>query len=110
MQLDLFAENPTNDAVNAEFSSFESLKTTPHEYKLIETEEDARKLFDFIITKQILCLDTETTSINPIDAELVGLSFSVEEGKAFYVAIPAERKKRKELLIYLNLYTRAPKS
>ena len=105
MQLDLFAENPTNDAVNAEFSSFESLKTTPYEYKLIETEEDARKLFDFFITKQILCLDTETTSINPIDAELVGLSFSVEEGKAFYVAIPAERKKAERIVnIFKPLY------
>ena len=105
MQLDLFAENPTNDAINAEFSSFESLKTTPHEYKLIETEEDARKLFDFFITKQILCLDTETTSINPIDAELVGLSFSVEEGKAFYVAVPAERKKAERIVnIFKPLY------
>ena len=105
MQLDLFAENPTNDAVNAEFSSFESLKTTPHEYKLIETEEDARKLFDFFVTKQILCLDTETTSINPIDAELVGLSFSVEEGKAFYVAIPAEREKAERIVnIFKPLY------
>ena len=105
MQLDLFAENPTNDAVSAEFSSFESLKTTPHEYKLIETEEDARKLFDFFVTKQILCLDTETTSINPIDAELVGLSFSVEEGKAFYVAIPTERKKAERIVnIFKPLY------
>lgn len=105
MQLDLFAENPTNDAVSAEFSSFESLKTTSHEYKLIETEEDARKLFDFFVTKQILCLDTETTSINPIYAELVGLSFSVEEGKAFYVAIPAEREKAERIVnIFKPLY------
>lgn len=105
MQLDLFAENPTNDAVSADFSSFESLKTTPHEYKLIDTKEDAHKLFDFFITKQILCLDTETTSINPIDAELVGLSFSVEEGKAFYVAIPAERKKAERIVnIFKPLY------
>ena len=104
-QLDLFAENPTNYAVNAEFSSFESLKTTPHDYKLIETEEEARKLFDFFITKQILCLDTETTSINPIDAELVGLSFSVEEGKAFYVAVPAEREKAERIVnIFKPLY------
>ncbi len=104
-QLDLFAENPTDYAVNAEFSSFESLKTTPHDYKLIETEEDARKLFDFFITKQILCLDTETTSINPIDAELVGLSFSVEEGKAFYVAVPAEREKAERIVnIFKPIY------
>ena len=104
-QLDVFAENPTNYAVNAEFSNFESLKTTTHEYKLIETEEDARKLFDFFITKQILCLDTETTSINPIDAELVGLSFSIEEGKAFYVAVPAEREKAERIVnIFKPLY------
>ena len=100
-QLDLFAENPTNYAVNAEFSSFESLKTTPHDYKLIETEEDARKLFDFFITKQILCLDTETTSINPIDAELVGLSFAVKEKEAYYVAISANRE---EALKFVNIF------
>ena len=104
-QLDLFAENQTNDSVGAEFSSFESLKTTSHDYQLIETEEDARKLFDFFVTKRILSLDTETTSINPVDAELVGLSFSVEEGKAFYVAIPTERKKAQTIVnIFKPLY------
>ena len=104
-QLDLFAENPTNDSVGAEFSSFESLKTTSHDYQLIETEEEARKLFDFFVTKRILSLDTETTSINPVDAELVGLSFAVKEGKAFYVAIPAEREKAQTIVnIFKPLY------
>ena len=104
-QLDLFAENPTDDSVGAEFSSFESLKTTPHDYQLIENEEEARKLFDFFVTKRILSLDTETTSINPVDAELVGLSFAVEEGKAFYVAIPAEREKAQTIVnIFKPLY------
>ena len=104
-QLDLFAENPTNDSVGAEFSSFGSLKTTPHDYQLIENEEEARKLFDFFVTKRILSLDTETTSINPVDAELVGLSFAVEEGKAFYVAIPAEREKAQTIVnIFKPLY------
>lgn len=104
-QLDLFAENPTNDAVGSEFSSFESLKTTSHDYQLIENEEEARKLFDFFVTKRILSLDTETTSINPVDAELVGLSFAVEEGKAFYVAIPAEREKAQTIVnIFKPLY------
>ena len=104
-QLDLFAENPTNDSVGSEFSSFESLKTTSHDYQLIENEEEARKLFDFFVTKQILSLDTETTSISPVDAELVGLSFAVEEGKAFYVAIPAEREKAQTIVnIFKPLY------
>ena len=105
MQLDLFAENPTNDAAAPEISSFESLKTTQHEYQLVETEEDACRLFDFFITKPIISLDTETTSVNPIDAELVGLSFAVEEGKAFYVAIPAEREKAERIVnIFKPLY------
>ena len=105
MQLDLFAENPTNDAAAPEISSFESLKTTSHEYQLVETEEDARRLFDFFVTKPILSLDTETTSVSPIDAELVGLSFAVEEGKAFYVAIPAEREKAERIVnIFKPLY------
>lgn len=104
-QLDLFAENPTNHSVDAEFSKYESLKTTPHDYQLVETEEDARKLFDLFVTKQVLSLDTETTSVNPIDAELVGLSFAVEEGKAFYVAIPAEREKAERIVnIFKPLY------
>ena len=104
-QIDLFAENPTNDSVGAEFSSFESLKTTPHDYQLIENEEEACKLFDFFVTKRILSLDTETTSINPVDAELVGLSFAVEEEKAFYVAIPAEREKAQTIVnIFKPLY------
>ncbi len=104
-QLDLFAENPTNHSVDAEFSKYESLKTTPHEYQLIETEEDARKLLDFFLTQPTVSLDTETTSTNPIDAELVGLSFAAEEGKAFYVPIPDNREKAETIVnIFKPLY------
>ena len=91
-ELDLFAVNEDNGQESAEKSSFESLKTIAHEYKLIENEEDAQKICDYFLTKQILSLDTETTSTHAIDAELVGLSFATEENKAFYVAIPAERE------------------
>ena len=91
-ELDLFAVNEDNGQESAENSSFESLKTVAHEYKLIENEEDAQKICDYFLTKQILSLDTETTSTHAIDAELVGLSFATEENKAFYVAIPTERE------------------
>ena len=91
-ELDLFAINEDNGQESAENSSFESLKTIAHEYKLIENEEDAQKICDYFLTKQILSLDTETTSTHAIDAELVGLSFATEENKAFYVVIPAERE------------------
>ena len=100
-QLDLFAEFPTDGANLNENSSFESLKTTNHDYKLVENEEDLRKLRDYFLTNEILSLDTETTSTNPIDAELVGLSFAVKEFEAFYVPIPTNRE---EALRIVNIF------
>ena len=105
LQLDFFAENPTDGPSVAENANFETLKTIPHEYQLIETEEEARRLYDFFRTNKILSLDTETTSTNPIEAELVGLSFAVEERKAFYVAIPANREEALKIVaIFKPLY------
>jgi DNA polymerase-1 len=100
-QPSLFEEIPTKGQDVAENSILASLKTTSHEYQLIDNKQDAARLYDFLRTKEILSLDTETTSTNPIDAELVGLSFAVEENKAFYVAIPANRE---EALQYVNIF------
>ena len=105
LQLDFFAENPTDGPSVAENANFETLKTIPHEYQLIETEEEAHRLYDFFRTNKILSLDTETTSTNAIEAELVGLSFAVEERKAFYVAIPANREEALKIVaIFKPLY------
>ena len=104
-QLDLFAEFPADGTNLAENSSFETLKTTPHDYKLVENEDDLRKLHDFFLTNEILSLDTETTSTSAIDAELVGLSFAVKEFEAFYVPIPAEREKALRIVnIFKDVY------
>jgi len=104
-QLDLFAEFPSEGSIFSENSSFERLNSTPHEYKLVENQEDIRQLCDFLLTNKILGLDTETTSTSPIDAELVGLSFAVEEFKAFYVPVPSEPDMAQELLeIFRPLY------
>ena len=100
-QLDLFAEFPADGANLSENSSFESLKTVAHDYKLVENEEDLQKLHDYFLTNEILSLDTETTSTSPIEAELVGLSFAVKEFEAFYVPIPA---KREEALRIVNIF------
>ena len=100
-QLDLFVDFSTDGEESSEFSSFASLKDTPHDYKLVGNEEEMRKLYDFLMTNEILSLDTETTSTNAIEAELVGLSFAVEENKAFYVPVPA---KREEALRIVNIF------
>ena len=97
-QLDLFAENPTDGQVDAEKSSLKALNDTPHTYKLVDTKEDMLALRDFFLTKSFLSLDTETTSTNAIDAELVGLSFSTEEFEAFYVPVPAEREEAQKIV------------
>ena len=100
-ELDLFATQPSDGQEEQKNESFETIKSVDHKYKLIETEEDAKSLYDYLITKQILSLDTETTSTHPVDAELVGLSFAVEEKEAYYVAIPANRE---EALKIVNIF------
>lgn len=101
LELDLFAENPTNGQDEQKNANFESIKTVEHKYNLIDNEEDAQRLYDYLFTKQILSLDTETTSTHAVDAELVGLSFAVEEKEAFYVAIPSNRE---EALKFVNIF------
>ena len=104
-QLDLFAENTTNESDEPKNAKFESIKTTQHEYKLVENEEELRQLCDFFITKEFVSIDTETTSTDAISAELVGLSFSVEEKKAFYVAVPANYEEALKIVqIFKPLY------
>ena len=101
LELDLFAENPTNGQDEQKNANFESIKTVEHKYNLIDNEEDAKRLYDYLFTKQILSLDTETTSTHAVDAELVGLSFAVEEKEAFYVAIPSDCE---EALKFVNIF------
>ena len=107
-QLDLFAENPTEEADGAEKSILRALNDTPHTYKLVDKEEDMLKIRDFFLTKSFLSLDTETTSTSAIDAELVGLSFSVGEFEAFYVPVPAEREEAQKIVnIFKPVYESA---
>lgn len=104
-QLDLFAEFADNRQEERKNARISCLENTKYNYQLIETEEEAIKLYDFLRTKQTLSLDTETTSTNAIDAELVGLSFSVEEFQAAYVSLPSNREEALKLVnIFKPLY------
>lgn len=104
-QLDIFAEFQAESTEDYKNESFESLKTTAHDYKLVDNQDEMHRLCDFFVTKEILSLDTETTSTNAIEAELVGLSFSVEEHKAFYVPIPSEREEAERIVaIFKPIY------
>ena len=104
-QPDLFGFFAPTSTESHENPQFFSLKDVNHNYKLVENEKDAEDLYDFLRTNEILVLDTETTSTNPIDAELVGLSFAVKENEAFYVAIPSNRQEAEKFVnIFKPLY------
>ena len=101
IQGSLFDFFATEDTVEEKKSSHLSLKEVEHVYKLIDTEEDIRNLVTAVKNYKTVCFDTETTSTNALDAEIVGLSLAVKEGEAFYIPMPAEREKattRLELL------------
>ncbi|MBQ7684885.1 MAG: DNA polymerase I, partial [Bacteroidaceae bacterium] len=96
----LFAEEAPGGeyATVAQPSTASSLSSTVHDYHLVETEADAQTLLQQLLSAEAVSLDTETTSTNAIDAELVGLSFAVKEHEAWYVAIPAEREKAQRMV------------
>ena len=104
-QLDLFGEIPTDGAEEIKNGPSQSIKTEVHDYQLVDKEEDIQKLCDFLITKEFVSFDTETTSTEAINAELVGLSFCVEEKQAFYVPVPADRQEAEKIVnIFKPLY------
>lgn len=104
-QLDLFADESDDRKENFERSDLESLKTIIHDYQLIDSQDKMEEICDFFRTKKILSLDTETTSTHAIDAELVGLSFSVAENQAFYIPIPSNREEAQKIVnIFKPIY------
>ena len=104
-QLDLFAEFTTDGAGEIKNGPSQSLKSTAHNYQLVDKEEDMHKLCDLFITKQIISFDTETTSTEAINAELVGLSFAFKEREAFYVPVPTDRDEAQKIVnIFKPLY------
>ena len=91
IQGDLFANFTPNEPDEAKKSNLETLESQPHNYQLIDTEEKRREIIQKLLTSKILSLDTETTGTEPMDAELVGMSFSIAENEAFYVPVPSDR-------------------
>ena len=105
LQPDLFGLNPGDGTESPESAGLESISTTPHDYKMAVSENDMISLRDFLLTKQELSIDTETTSTQAVGAELVGLSFAAEEGKAFYVPVAADREEAQKIVnIFKPLY------
>lgn len=95
---DLFAVNPTEDTEVQKKTNLRGLNSVAHTYKLVEDEEEIRALSQKFLSAKTLSLDTETTGTDAMTAELVGLSFSVEEFEAYYIPVPPEREEAQKIV------------
>lgn len=95
---DLFAVNPTEDTEVQKKTNLRGLNSVAHTYKLVENEEEMRALSQKFLSAKTLSLDTETTGTDAMTAELVGLSFAVEEFEAYYIPVPPEREEAQKIV------------
>ncbi len=103
----LFADEGTGGAENSILSSLETIET---DYQLVDTEEKRREFLQKLLTTEILSIDTETTGTEPMEAELVGMSFSDAENRAWYVPVPANREEALKIVNELRPLYENPKS
>ena len=102
---DLFAVNPTEDTEVQKKTNLRGLNSVTHTYKLVEDEEEMRALSQKFLSAKTLSLDTETTGTDAMTAELVGLSFAVEEFEAYYIPVPPEREEAQKIVdIFKHAY------
>ena len=91
-QMSLFGDPAPAGATTAAVpSGRESVATTDHLYQLVETLAEARELAKVLSEKPSVAFDTETTGLDTLSAELVGMSFAYQQGMAYYVPVPADR-------------------
>ena len=67
------------------------ISNTPHDYKTLKTKEERADLIKTLLAQKVIAFDTETTSVDAHNAELVGMVFSYEKGKAFYIPTPEDQ-------------------
>ncbi|MEL6303665.1 MAG: DNA polymerase I [Bacteroidota bacterium] len=92
-QFTLFGGDPADAAATIkDVNSRKTVKDVPHFYQMIENGLGLKLFMDKLMAQESVCFDTETTSINPLEAELVGIAFSWSAGKGFYVPVPEEQE------------------
>ena len=96
-QFDLFGFSD-EDQETLVSSQYATLENTSHFYQIIEGELPIRLLLQNLMQQTSVCFDTETTGINTLHAELVGISFSYEKGKAFFVPFSENQEEAQQLI------------
>ncbi|MCS2890696.1 DNA polymerase I [Parabacteroides faecis] len=92
------------------YSTLANLKTTPHNYITVDSEEERAKLGRFLLDQDFFAFDTETDGIDPLTAGLVGMSFSVKENEAWYVPVPADKEEAAKIVAHFSPALQNPKS
>lgn len=103
-QMDLFAA-PIADSLSisdqeteAPATAANNIHNTTHEYILVDEISKIQALANDLANQMLFCFDTESTGLDALTAEIVGLSFSYEKGKAYYVPIPADKEVAQQIV------------
>lgn len=104
VQTDLFGQpvnpslTPQEEPAGSVLSAEKNISNTPHEYWLVDNEESRHTLILLLETAPEISFDTETTGTDANDVQIVGMSFSVRRGEAYYVPLPADQDRAKAIL------------
>lgn len=110
IQGSLFEEFTAEPTEVFKYSTLADLKSIPHTYHLVDTEEKRAELGRFLMVQDFFAFDTETDGIDPITAGLVGMSFAVKENEAWYVPVPSEREEAEKILAHFSPALQNPNS
>ena len=103
VQGELFAQFDTVEATDAAVlpTGFSDISSTPHDYRMAATDRERKELSALLSSQEEVCFDTETTGVDPLVSDLVGLSFAFREGEAYYVPVSADREQAmKEIAVF----------
>jgi DNA polymerase-1 len=106
-QFSLFGSNGTPNNARDAYTGRQNISTTPHFYQLISGDKALHLFLSKLMQQTSVCFDTETTDLNPILAELVGISFAWESHKGYYIPFPEDSNKAQELIERLRPFFEA---
>ena len=97
-QFDLFSSPSTEYEFKADISGYQNITNTPHFYQLTNTKIARKLLVNYLLEQKSVCFDTETSSLDIFEATLVGIAFSYEKGKGYYVPFPENQEETYQIL------------
>ncbi|MCB0457091.1 MAG: DNA polymerase I [Flavobacteriaceae bacterium] len=103
-QFSLFGNDGETTQESQVYTSRNTYKEIPHLYQTVQPGLGTKLFIQNLLQQKSVCFDTETTGLNPLTAELVGIAFSWEAGSGFYLPFPEDREKAQELIEQLRSF------